>query len=744
MANSQFGNPLKHSRATPQLYRTPSILAINDLTDQLELMEMILKRAGYRVLTALNAEQGLSIAGQEQPDMIISDVSMPGMDGIEFCRRLRARAKFRLTPILLVSAVRKDSESAVEGIRAGADDYLESPYDPEHLIAKIERLLTRHYASEAIKASQKQLQLITDTAPVYIAHCDTDRRFKFVNQRYAERFGLSREDIVGERIKDVLGAAAYQAIESYVETVLGGQPVEFEIEIPYEQLGKRYMHCSYVPELSEEGMISGFVAVITDITESKLAEEALSQSEASLRLVISQIPAFLWAADEALRVTYSAGAGHTLTGTTPSQYIGMNIYEINQTNDESHPHVAAHLRALRGESSKFESRWLGRVLEIYIKPLRAVDDRISGVIGLAVDITERKLIEEKLRESERLNAEAHRLVHMGSWNRDLRTNIIIWSDEHYRIFGYPPQEFIPTYASFLEHVHPDDRGWVEAKAEHTLRTTEPFSYYVRIIRADGEMRIIHSRGQVVCDDGGNPVRMFGTAQDVTERVLVEKQLEASNEKLRALSSRLQSVREEESLRIARELHDKLGGALTGLKIDLSLVNKKLPESVDENVRRKIAAMSKLIDETISTVRHISSELRPSILDDLGLAAAIEWQAREFEARTEIECSLISLTEDVSLEAERSTAVFRIFQEILTNVARHAQATRVEISMREQDGDLILVVQDNGVGVSESVVEDRRSLGFLGMRERALVFGGKINIEGSAGQGTKVTVCIPIR
>lgn len=743
MANSQFGITLQHSRTTPQLHRTSSILAINDLPDQLYLMEVILKQAGYRVLTALSAEQGLSLAQHEQPDMIISDVAMPGMSGIELCRRLRANPEFRLTPILLVSAVRKDSESAVEGIRAGADDYLESPYEPEHLIAKIERLLTRYYASETIKASQNQLQLITDTAPVYIAHCDMERRFKFVNRRYAERFGLSREDIVGRRIEDVLGPAAYQAIKSYVETALSGQTVDFEIEVPYEQLGKRYMQCSYVPELREEGLVNGFVAVITDITERKLSEEALSQSEASLRLVISQIPAFLWATDEDLRVTYSAGAGHTMIGTTPSQYIGMTVYEINQTNDETHPNVAAHLRALRGETSKFERKWMGRTLESYIKPLRGVDDKIIGVIGLSIDITERKLMEQKLRESERLNAEAQQLAHIGSWNHDLRTNIITWSDENYRIFGYKPQEFIPTYASFLEHVDPDDRGWVDAKGEQTLSTKEPFSYYMRVIRVDGEMRIIHSRGQVVCDDSGNPVRIVGTAQDVTERMLVEKQLKASNEKLRALSSRLQSVREEESIRIARELHDKLGGALTGLKIDLSLVNKRLPESVDESVRRKIAAMTEMIDETILTVRHISSELRPSMLDDLGLAAAIEWQAREFEARTEIVCHINSLAEDTSLGEERTTAVFRIFQEILTNVARHSKATRVEMGMQERDGDIILEVQDNGVGISESAVEDRRSLGLLGMGERALVFGGQIKIEGAPGKGTRVTVRIPI-
>lgn len=230
--------------------------------------------------------------------------------------------------------------------------------------------------------------------------------------------------------------------------------------------------------------------------------------------------------------------------------------------------------------------------------------------------------------------------------------------------------------------------------------------------------------------------------EITARQQAEEQLKRSNEELRALSARLQSVREEESIRIARAIHDDLGGALTGLKMDLSWLGKRLPESGTEAARQKLDSMSEFIDETMQKVRNISTELRPSVLDDLGLSAAIVWQAREFQQRTEIECKITSLQEEIALRPETATAVFRILQEILTNVARHANASLIEISLEEHGSSLVLKVSDNGVGISDSNVSDTKSLGLIGMRERAVVFGGRVDITGAEGNGTTVTVSIP--
>ena len=216
--------------------------------------------------------------------------------------------------------------------------------------------------------------------------------------------------------------------------------------------------------------------------------------------------------------------------------------------------------------------------------------------------------------------------------------------------------------------------------------------------------------------------------------------------MRALSASLQSAREEEGTRIAREIHDELGGALTSLKWDLESLQKVVSESNDPSLLQalhgKVEAMLRLSETTISAVRRISSELRPSVLDDLGLAAAIEWQARQFQTRTGIICHCEGSVENLDLDREQSTAIFRILQEALTNILRHAQATRVDIAIKEEASDIVLTVSDNGRGITADERSRLQSLGLLGMRERAYLVGGEIDIIGVDAQGTVVTVRVP--
>jgi signal transduction histidine kinase len=210
---------------------------------------------------------------------------------------------------------------------------------------------------------------------------------------------------------------------------------------------------------------------------------------------------------------------------------------------------------------------------------------------------------------------------------------------------------------------------------------------------------------------------------------------------------MQSAKEEEGTRIAREIHDELGGALTSLRWDLGSFDKVISESGDPSqlqaLRERIETMLRLTGTTIETVKRISSELRPSILDDLGLVEAIEWQARQFQDRTGIICRCDCSLENLDLGREQSTAVFRILQEALTNILRHAQATIVDIAIKAEAGEFVLSITDNGRGITENKKSDSQSLGLLGMRERAHLIGGNIDITGSDGKGTVVTVRIPI-
>jgi len=238
------------------------------------------------------------------------------------------------------------------------------------------------------------------------------------------------------------------------------------------------------------------------------------------------------------------------------------------------------------------------------------------------------------------------------------------------------------------------------------------------------------------------LRALREKEERLDRLKTEEKLRKSHEQLRALSVYLQHIREDERIRISRQVHDELGQSLTGLKMDLYWLSSRLPKQLRE-VHDKTKAMSAHIDSTIQTVRRISTELRPGILDDLGLVAALEWQAHEFQKRTGVHCTVTSDLKEAILDEDLNTAFFRIFQETLTNVIRHANATKVTIHLKKQRGQLILEIKDNGRGISEAEISNTRSIGLLGMRERAALLGGKITVSGVSGKGTTVLVKIPL-
>ena len=263
----------------------------------------------------------------------------------------------------------------------------------------------------------------------------------------------------------------------------------------------------------------------------------------------------------------------------------------------------------------------------------------------------------------------------------------------------------------------------------------------------GETRLRSKKGAPVpVQLSLNPLRLKTRAvclivSDLSEVKRAEQELRASSEQLRNLAARLLSVREQERTRIAREIHDELGQALTAVKMDLSWLAGRLSPRNGPLLGR-IRSTLQLADSTIQSVRRISTELRPSVLD-LGLAAALEWQAQEFQARTGIRCKL-RLPAQGAVAPNVSTALFRIFQETLTNIARHAGATRAEVALQKQPDALVLRVRDNGRGFDPANSSSSKSLGLLGMRERAAILGGWVDIFSAPGKGTRVTAWIPLR
>lgn len=240
---------------------------------------------------------------------------------------------------------------------------------------------------------------------------------------------------------------------------------------------------------------------------------------------------------------------------------------------------------------------------------------------------------------------------------------------------------------------------------------------------------------------GSVTGICGIARNITERKKVEESLKESSKKLRSLTVHLQTLQEKERRRIAGDIHDEFGQVFTALNYDLAWMRKKLPAD-QRDLIEMTEKMSRLIDNGIRTVQKISSELRPALLDELGLAPAIEWHAKEYEKRTGICCNVEVAAEENILDKDLSTAFFRVFQEALTNVARHANATNVNITLKESEGKLFLKITDDGRGITKKEISSPKAFGLTGIKERFYPWEGEVRITGARGKGTEITVCVP--
>lgn len=372
-----------------------------------------------------------------------------------------------------------------------------------------------------------------------------------------------------------------------------------------------------------------------------------------------------------------------------------------------------------------------------IKPFENRDLRSSIEVALYKAKAEKALRESEERYRTLVETSPHAIM-----LTDLDSKILMCNQQTLAQHGCESVEEIVGKFT-LDFIAPEDHQRTNSDTQKTLEMGSIRNVEYTFLKQDGTRFPGELSLSLIKDSKGEPKAIMAVSRDIAMRKQAEEEIRKSHEQLHNLAAHLESIREEERTLIAREIHDELGQALTALKMDMSWLGKKLSAGQDF-LSEKIESMTRLLDITIQTVKKISTELRPGLLDDLGLAAAIEWQAEDFQKRTGISCEISIKPEDIILDKERSTAVFRIFQETLTNIARHSRASMVEVSMRMEDNMIELKVQDNGKGISEEQVNDHNSFGIIGIRERVNFLGGNVEIRGQRNKGTSITVKIPLQ
>jgi len=423
-------------------------------------------------------------------------------------------------------------------------------------------------------------------------------------------------------------------------------------------------------------------------------------------------------------------------------------FSIVYTKDEQKEALDVFKRDIRNNKIKTlfdreNTLWNGRKAWFeFSNSFLTLPDGTKITLSIVKDITERKKSELELRDSESkykmLFNNANDAVFVTQLSDEKSYGDFIEVNEvACKRLGYTKEEFLQLSPSAII----SQRSINDFNYNMTQLMNEGHVVYDIVHRAKDRKLIPVEINSHFFLYNGKPT-ILSIARDITERKQAEEKLRRTSRLLRELAKHLQSVREEERTMIAQEIHDELGQVLTALKIQVSLLANKLNKD-QKPLKQKINSLSDMIDASVESVQKISAKLRPGILDELGLIAAIEWQTEEFEKLTNVKCSLVLPKEELILEKEKSTAIFRILQEALTNIARHSQASKAQVSLLKFQSNIFLEIQDDGKGITQEQTKDFKSLGIHGMEERAMVFGGQVYIEGTTGKGTKVKVEIPI-
>lgn len=729
-----------------------TILIVEDDAGLRELLSDIVVSCGYQASCVDSAKKTIEWLQVHTPFLMILDYSLPDKNAKELITELNEKVQF-LAPFV-VSTGQGDEKVAVDMMKLGARDYV---VKDNNFIEFIRLVIIRvgkeienenkikQTESALIELSQFNNQIVNGVHNGIVVF-DKEMRYKTWNPNMEIIYGLSASEVIGKHPLDIFPFLKEYGIIDNIEKALKGE-ISTTIDYPFhiQSSGKSgWVSDISVPLLNTSGEIIGVISSVHDITKRKQAEESLRASEMLHRSILAASPDIIIVCDMEGQIQKVSDSAFPFYGCEKNEeLIDKNIFQflIPDEVEKAHSSIKHRINStLKGVVEYRIIRVDGDFVfaEVNTDVIRDANGKPTNMVLVIRDITERKLAEEALKESEQytnsiLSAIPDMIFILDSAGifRDFKTGNII-------DLGFPKEQFIDKdvfqllpnlVAQLFMHT-------IEEVLTNQLAKSIEYQMPIRNELNDFECFIVPF-GQS---------RVIAMVRNITNRKEIENSLKSSQEELKNFAAHLQSVREEERVLLAREIHDELGQILVALKIDLGIFKQKVFKHIQENAAQEIShkfeQLFDLVDKTLKTTRKIMTGLRPEVLELVGISEAAKLYTKEFAERYQIDCQFKTQVSDIVVDSQQSIALFRILQEALTNIAKHAKASKVVVNLEVIGDKIVLKISDNGIGIDKNLKVRQDSYGLIGMKERVYLLEGKISISGLPGKGTTVIVEMP--
>lgn len=726
-----------------------SVLVVDDDDSLRHMFAACLRKAGYEVLEAASGREGLRLTRNHLPHLLLLDVRLPDITGVEVCRQIKSDPAFRDVFVALCSGEAISDEHKVDGLQTGADEYLVKPFGISELLARVQTLMRLRNTTAALRTSEEHHRRLVDILPDAVCFIDPDGGLHAVNSQAVTMLGYSdanellqksifdlAPETEHERIRnDLLRAFKTGAIRNVEYTLLRKNDCEFRVEVS----ATAWQGTGFRPD--------GVISIVRDITERKQAQEALQSSEERFRQMANHIQQVFWMTNvDKTQMIYVSPAYEKIWGRPCAE-----LYESPQSWIESiHPDDRKQI-AERAVACQV----LGEYNEVYriVRPdgaIRWIQDRafpirdanaaVYRIVGIADDITNRKEAWDALGEGEARKRAIMEAALDAIITIDHEGQMIELNPAAGRLLAHNRSKLLGQ--NFLDVIPPSLRPWFRHGLAKNFAGDRGPSLGSRIevpvLRADGSRFFAEFTITRIRLPGKPMFTIY--IRDITP-------LKRTEAELRSLSQRITSAQEAERSRIAQELHDGVNQLVASVKMRLHKVQANLPE-LKPSAREILARCDRLLVKVLEENRRIAHNLRPPDLDQLGLAAACTGFSSEVQSRTNLQFQCKISPQVNKLPPEIGLHLFRMVQEAINNIEKHAGAKSVKLQIRVQRDDVILKIQDDGRGFNPRELpagrKGRRGLGLTHLRERALSLGGTFTLTSQEGEGTTILARVPLK